>query len=104
MRLQPKQLLDHQSELVQTRLVLIPMSLMEFVTAVVSSSTTPTLFLRFSLVRVVMALLLFKVVLLVPIKVRPRVWVLLLEELVVWKTESRQFEKVSYLHSFFDIY
>jgi len=73
MQLQPKQLLDHLGELVQTRLVLIPMSSMEFVTAVVSSSMTPTSFLRFSLVRVVMALLLFKEVLLVPIKVQRRV-------------------------------
>jgi hypothetical protein len=95
MRLQSKQLLDHQSELVQTRLVLIPMSSMEFVTAVDSSSTTLTSFLKFSLVRVVMALLLFKVVLLVPIKVQPRVWVLLLDGLAVWKIESLQFEKVS---------
>jgi hypothetical protein len=97
MQLQPKQLLGHQGELVQTRLVLIRMSSMEFVTAVVSSSMTPTSFPRFSLVRAVMALLLFKEVLLVPIKARLRVWVLLLEELAAWKTESRQFEKVSQL-------
>ena len=44
-----------------------------------------------------MALLLFKEVLLVPIKARRRVWVLLLGELAAWKTESRQFEKVSQL-------
>jgi hypothetical protein len=97
MQLQLKQLRGHQGELVQTRHVLIPMSSMEFVTAVVSSWTTPTSFLKFSLVRVVMALLLFKEVLLVPIKAQPKVWVLLLEELAAWKTESRRFEKVSHL-------
>jgi hypothetical protein len=97
MLLQPKQLLDHQGELVQTKLVLTPMSSMGFVIAVVSSSMTPISFLRFSLVRVVMALLLFKEVLLVPIKGQPRAWGLLLEELAAWKTESLQFEKVSEL-------
>jgi hypothetical protein len=42
-----------------------------------------------------MALLLFKVVSLVPTKVQPKVWVLLSDELGAWKTESLQSEKVS---------
>jgi hypothetical protein len=75
---------------------------MESVTAAVSLSMIPTSFPKFSLVRAAMALLLFREVLLVLIKVRPRVWVLLLEEQVAWKIESLQFEKVSHPVSIFD--
>jgi hypothetical protein len=96
-----RQLNDQLVEPVPTRPVLRPMSSTESVIIAVPLSMTRTSFLKSNSVRVQMALLLFKVVLLVPIKVQLRAWVLRSGELGVWKIESLLSERVSEVNPLF---